>query len=62
MAFPLCMIALFGDFGAISYFALIAIPLLFLYNGKKGRFKTKYFFYLFYPLHLVLLQAIAMFL
>lgn len=62
MAFPLCMIALFGDFGAVSYFALIAIPLLFLYNGKKGRFKTKYFFYLFYPLHLVLLQAIAMFL
>lgn len=62
MAVPLCLIPAFGGFGKISYFALLAIPLLFLYNEKKGRLKTKYFFYLFYPLHLVLLEAIVLFL
>ena len=43
----------------IGYFALLTIPLLLLYNGKKGKCNTKYFFYIFYPLHLVLLQGIA---
>jgi len=40
---------------AYSFFALI--PLL-LYSGKRGKWKLKYFFYLFYPLHLVLLEVI----
>ncbi len=62
MVIPLCLLPSSSGFGPIAYFALIAIPVLFLYNEKKGKLKTKYFFYLFYPLHLVLLQAIAMFL
>ena len=39
--------------------ALLAFLLLFLYNGKKGKANLKYFFYVFYPLHLGLLQGIA---
>ena len=37
-----------------SVFALIPI---FLYNGRKGR-NMKYLFYLFYPLHFIILEMI----
>ena len=46
--------------GSILFYALLTIPLLLLYNGEKGKCNTKYFFYLFYPLHLVLLEGIYM--
>ena len=45
--------------GDIQIYALLAVPFLLLYSGKRGKWKLKYFFYLFYPLHLALLQIIA---
>ena len=41
--------------------ALLAIPLLFLYNGMRGKAKLKYLFYVFYPTHLVVLYLVANF-
>lgn len=41
-------------------FALLFLLLLFLYNGQKGR-DYKALFYIFYPLHLILLWGIAFF-
>ncbi len=45
--------------GGIQWFSLLAIPLLLLYSEKRGKLKTKYFFYIFYPAHLVLIYGIG---
>ncbi len=37
---------------------LLAIPPLLLYNGSRGR-SMKYWFYIYYPLHLAVLGLIA---
>ena len=41
-------------------YALLALPILLLYSGKRGKANLKYFFYIFYPVHLAALQGIAM--
>ena len=43
----------------INNYALISVLLLQFYNGKRGKLKLKYFFYLFYPLHFVVIYAIS---
>ena len=53
------LIFLGADLGGIQHYALLAIPLLLLYNGQRGKANLKYFFYIFYPVHLAVLQGIA---
>lgn len=43
-----------------QWFCLLSLPLLALYNGKRGKYRIKYLFYLYYPLHLVALYALAL--
>ena len=45
----------------VQWWAMAALPLLALYNGKPGKYRMKYFFYIFYPAHLAVLYLIAMF-
>ena len=40
--------------------SLLSIVLLAFYNGERGRYNLKYGFYLFYPLHMVVLEGIYM--
>ena len=58
----LCMlpplILLNHTFGGIQHFSLLALLLLVFYSEKRGKWKMKYFFYIYYPLHLVLLEGL----
>lgn len=50
----------------VQLFSLLALPLIFIYNGKKGKWPigkpnetlVQYGFYLFYPVHLTLLWLV----
>lgn len=50
--------------GALDFSWEITAPLSFLliyfYNGERGHTRLKYFFYLFYPLHLLLLFVLRL--
>lgn len=46
-------------YSALQMVSLLALPLLLLYSGKRGKGSMKYFFYIFYPVHLALLQCVA---
>ena len=65
ITFSACLVALClvntsaGDL--VQYWSLLAVPILAVYNGKPGKYRLKYFFYIFYPAHLVLLYAIDQF-
>ena len=41
-----------------DWWCLLALPLVLLYNGEKGRQPNRWFFYGFYPAHLLLLAAL----
>lgn len=47
-------------YGGVQWFALAAVPLVALYNGRRGRKKLKSLFYLYYPAHLAALWLIRL--
>jgi len=46
--------------GGIRWYSLLALPLLLLYNQKRGTANLKYLFYIFYPSHLAAIYLVGM--
>ena len=53
------LLFLAADMGGMQYYSLFSLPILLLYSGARGKANLKYFFYIFYPAHLAVLQGIA---
>ena len=54
-AVGMCILALGST---IQWYSLLALPLLLLYSGQRGKGDYKYLFYIYYPLHLAAIQGI----
>ena len=55
----ICLVFMALKYRGVQIYALFSILLLLFYSGERGKFKMKYFFYLFYPIHLVILEGIS---
>lgn len=39
----------------LQIYGLLAIPLILIYNGERGKYINKYFFYAYYPIHILVI-------
>lgn len=60
LLFVLGSVLLCMSCGSIQWWCLGSVPLVMLYNGRRGTAKLKYLFYVYYPLHLVVLYLIGL--
>ena len=48
-------------YGALQMFTFLTIPILAKYNGERGSWKgMKWFFYIYYPAHLVVIGILRL--
>lgn len=59
-AVGLLVLAVSSPMGGKQYAGLLALPLLSIPHEKRGWPGQKYFFYLYYPLHLMVIEGVAM--
>lgn len=55
------LLCVFGATMSIQWFCLFSCLLIFWYNGTRGKYKLKYLFYIYYPVHLAIIWLIAYF-
>ena len=60
MTCGLVLVALTVPVGGTQWWGLATVPLLLLYNGKRGTWKMKHLFYIYYPAHLVVIYGISL--
>lgn len=60
LVLPSVLYAPLAPFSYVQLASVLALPLLFVYNNKKGKTNLKYLFYIFYPVHLLILYFIQL--
>lgn len=60
MAAAMGMLPLALRLGMWQFPCYLALPLLSLYDGSRGKWKMKYLFYIYYPLHLAAIYGISL--
>ena len=55
----LFLVLLALDYGGVQWYGLAALLPLALYSGQRGKWRMKWLFYLYYPLHLAALYGIS---
>lgn len=58
IAATLMCIMLSNVYAYVQWYSLLAIPLLALYNGKRGNVRMKYFYYAYFPAHLFVIYCL----
>ena len=54
------LILLACQYGGIQWWSLAAIPLLGQYNDQRGKYRLGKLFYIYYPVHLVVIYGISL--
>ena len=54
-----CLAALAMNSYYIQWYALLSVPLIAFYNGRRGKKNLKWLFYIYYPLHLAAIYGIS---
>lgn len=60
LAMAVFMVPLAVAMGQWQWWSFLSLPLLKVYSGRRGKYKMKCFFYIFYPAHLLVIQGINM--
>ena len=60
LTFGLGLLLCNAQFRGTQEYAILALVPLLLYSGKRGRWRTKYLFYIYYPVHILLLEGISL--
>lgn len=53
------LVLLSACYGGVQWWSLLSVPLIALYNGKRGKYSFKYLFYVYYPLHLAVIYLLS---
>ncbi len=57
--FALPLVQYMGGGFTTQFWSVLAVPILILYNGRPGKLRMKWFFYIFYPAHMVFLYFLS---
>ncbi len=59
LTFGIGLVLLSLESGWVQIYCLLALPLLLVYSGERGKLNMKGFFYIFYPVHIGIIYLIG---